>query len=392
MSDDVYPGPGAAPSAETAMTLSEERLAQLFRVYFYMMLTVTAWFTLWLLSARAGTWIANFGPVRLWIGEYPAGEGRLHVAMSLSLMVVLLTMAWRIAEEPRLNRGLVPIFALSKGVSAAGFVVAMLFDGFRGLYVGGALIDGLMGWLAWQAYLEATGADQVSAWPEAHETQHLLPRPPLDFDVVAGATDRQRELWMRISAGPAIDGLLGYEWKGMNTPAWARLLGIKKFVKGIRKDGEAGRPAIYGYNIPIDQDGRQHSTDAWHCKPSDERPKRFGFYAVSKVIPGSRDSAYPKSVLLDYGAAEKPWFDFTSVLRDYVVQPDPQNPDVLLGKALVALGPLRVPVSYFVLQRWRVPPDIGPGQRPTVATHVDTRDDDPADDPAGPASDTATRA
>ena len=40
-----------------------------------------------------------------------------------------------------------------------------------------------------------------------------------------------------------------------------------------------------------------------------------------------------------------------SFLRDYVVTPDPANPDVLLGRAYAAIGSARIPVSYFVLQR-----------------------------------------
>ncbi|MEJ2362959.1 MAG: hypothetical protein P8Z75_16395 [Gammaproteobacteria bacterium] len=38
-------------------------------------------------------------------------------------------------------------------------------------------------------------------------------------------------------------------------------------------------------------------------------------------------------------------------LRDYLVQVDADNEDLYLGKAFVALGPKRVFVSYFVLER-----------------------------------------
>jgi len=40
-------------------------------------------------------------------------------------------------------------------------------------------------------------------------------------------------------------------------------------------------------------------------------------------------------------------------LRDYVVQPDPADPDLLLGKAYLALGPFRVPSNFFVIERLR---------------------------------------
>jgi len=58
-------------------------------------------------------------------------------------------------------------------------------------------------------------------------------------------------------------------------------------------------------------------------------------------------------VLLDYGrGGNKPW-DPTRGLRDYVVQVDPSNPDLFLGKAYYALGPLRVHSNFFILERLR---------------------------------------
>ncbi len=41
------------------------------------------------------------------------------------------------------------------------------------------------------------------------------------------------------------------------------------------------------------------------------------------------------------------------VLRDYVVQPDAHDPNVMLGKAYIALGPLRLYSNFFVIERSR---------------------------------------
>ena len=49
-----------------------------------------------------------------------------------------------------------------------------------------------------------------------------------------------------------------------------------------------------------------------------------------------------------------PALDPTQVLRDYVVQVDPKNPDLFLGKAYGAFGPLRIPTNFFILERFRV--------------------------------------
>ena len=41
------------------------------------------------------------------------------------------------------------------------------------------------------------------------------------------------------------------------------------------------------------------------------------------------------------------------VLRDYLVTPDASQPDILLGKAFMQLGPFRLFSNYFVVERLR---------------------------------------
>ena len=168
----------------------------------------------------------------------------------------------------------------------------------------------------------------------------------------------ERAPWEEIEASfmrggtPDLDALVGWEFRGINRfPLYPlpipNLLGIKKFVKGFYR-GEDGR--VMGYNCPVEQnvlDGR------WRTKPSDTSPKRFGFYEVHHVDATSRDNFYLHSVLLNYGkGGNKPW-DPTSGLRDYIVQVDPENPDLFLGKAYYALGPARIRSNYFILERLR---------------------------------------
>lgn len=145
---------------------------------------------------------------------------------------------------------------------------------------------------------------------------------------------------------PEIEKLIGWEFRGTNVPGWAKLAGIKKFIKGFyRKDGDA-----YGYNCPVLQDGIRAP---WIARPDDDNPKRFGFYRVAPVDPTSRDNAYLHAVLLDYGRGGNKRLDPTSGLRDYLVQVDAENPDLYLGKAYYALGPLRVATNFFLLERHR---------------------------------------
>lgn len=175
----------------------------------------------------------------------------------------------------------------------------------------------------------------------------LSPFPTAAALALEQATHAQLEQTFVRGTTPDVDGLVGWEFRGINHPAWASVVGIKKFIKGFFKT-EDGR--IKGYNCPVVQnvlDGR------WHAKPSDTAPKRFGFYQVVPVDPTARDNAYLHALLLDYGKGGNAWFDPTKGIRDYLVQVDPENPDLLLGKAYYALGPLRVHSNFFILERHR---------------------------------------
>src|SRR5688572_12371834 len=198
----------------------------------------------------------------------------------------------------------------------------------------------------------------MTAVAYAHEPAKILPlRTPAPFPTTA-ALALERAPWDEIEktfmrgGTPDPDTFVGWEFRGINRfPLYPlpipQLLGIKKFVKGFFR-AEDGR--VMGYNCPVEQnvlDGR------WRTKPSDTSPKRFGYYEVAPVDATSRDHADLHAVLLDYGkAGNKPW-DPTSGLRDYVVQVDPDNPDLFLGKAYYALGPARLRTNCFILERLR---------------------------------------
>ncbi len=153
---------------------------------------------------------------------------------------------------------------------------------------------------------------------------------------------------------PNLDDLAGWEFRGinrlpLNSVPFGNWVGIKKFLKGFVRDSETGK--VMGYNVPVVcnvLDGR------WHLKPSDESPKRWGFYEAYPVDPTAKDNNYLHAVLLDYGKGGNPRFDITAGLRDYLVQVDPSNPDLFLGKAYYAVGPGRLgPLNYFILERHR---------------------------------------
>ena len=199
----------------------------------------------------------------------------------------------------------------------------------------------------------ATAPALATPWRPAPEHAALSPFPSTVALALEQTPMNELEKVFVRGATPDLDALVGWEFRGinhmpLNVLPLAQLAGIKKFVKGFFR-AEDGR--VMGYNIPVARnvlDGR------WHLKPSERDPKRFGFYEVAAVDPTSRDNTYLHAVLLDYGKGGNKPLDPTAGLRDYLVQVDPQNPDLYLGKAYYALGPVRLATNFFILERHRV--------------------------------------
>jgi hypothetical protein len=147
---------------------------------------------------------------------------------------------------------------------------------------------------------------------------------------------------------PDLAALAGWEFRGLNVPGWAKLAGIKKFVKGFF---DAGGGVVMGYNCPVAQN---KIADTWNLQPSAFAPKRFGFYQVAPVDPQSKENKYLHAVLLNYGEGGNSKFDPSAGLRDYLVQVDHANRDVFLGKAFYAVGPARIATNFFILERMQV--------------------------------------
>ena len=161
----------------------------------------------------------------------------------------------------------------------------------------------------------------------------------------AGLKPRQLEAIMLRGQTPDMHALTGWEYRGMNLGVGARLLGIRKFIKGFCALADRGAT---GYNVRA----RQNSPgEAWRAKITGGERKRFGFYRVLTVEPEGRDNAYLNALLLDYGRGGNGRFDITALLRDYLVRVNPGSDDLLLGKAFMAVGPFRVQIGYFLLER-----------------------------------------
>lgn len=153
------------------------------------------------------------------------------------------------------------------------------------------------------------------------------------------APGRVLERAMREGTRPALDSIEGWVFRGWNTLWLTRVLGFQKFAKGFYR----GPSGTMGYNVVVRQNA---NWDPHVSKPNEDAPKRMGFYRVEAA-----PKRYPSSLFLDYGRGGNGLHP-ALFLRDYLVQPWEDEPDLLLGKAYVAVG-LWVPVSYFVLSRWK---------------------------------------
>jgi hypothetical protein len=180
----------------------------------------------------------------------------------------------------------------------------------------------------------------------------LPPFPSRTVLAMEQMTMRELERIFVRGTTPDLDTLVGWEWRGINRLRFNRVpiaeaTGIKKFVKGFYR-AEDGR--VMGYNIGV----RRNALDGrWNLLPSDTDPRRFGFFGVAPVDATARDNTYLHAILLDYSKGGNARLDVSNGLRDYLVQVDPSNPDLFLGKAYYALGPLRFATNFFILERHR---------------------------------------
>lgn len=174
----------------------------------------------------------------------------------------------------------------------------------------------------------------------------------------------EAELTLRMRAGhaPRIDSLVGWEFRGFNVPAVTGLLGFQKFKKGfyLRPDEDASAGRCHGYNVVVLQNELHQP---WLPRPSEASPKRHGFYDVGPVPATGLHRLYPNALLIDYGVRENHSLNPERLIRDYLVQPDPDDPDVLLGYATVALGFTIVQFGFFVLDRDQPPVGFSPPRR-----------------------------
>lgn len=172
---------------------------------------------------------------------------------------------------------------------------------------------------------------------------------PHDLEDVAHLTRKELDEIFRAGTPPSVEEIAGWEFCGWNCSLVPKLGRFQKFVKGFyRRPG--GLPGeCEGFNILALQNGLDGE---WLGRPADDEPRRFGFYSVRPAPPAKTGVPPGGALLLDYGDHDaNPRLDPSRLLRDTVVKVE-GSPDLLLGRAHLALGPW-VFAGYFLLKRRR---------------------------------------
>ena len=173
---------------------------------------------------------------------------------------------------------------------------------------------------------------------------------PLTFEELTTYDNPRLEPLMASGSLPSASEVVGYEFRGWNIQALTDVIGTRKFIKGFYA-GNAPPPTAWGYNMPVEQNGRDQP---WLHKLKNNEPIRYYFF---KVLPGPdlADAIYQRTLAIDYRQWPKySFFDPVRFTVDYLVYPDPANHDLLLGKSYAQLGTLVRPfLGFFILARLR---------------------------------------
>jgi hypothetical protein len=172
---------------------------------------------------------------------------------------------------------------------------------------------------------------------------------PWTFETLAAADRDKLEEVLRAGTAPQFDQLEGHTYRGWNHEPISRLSGEKFKKVFYRRDGQA-----FGHNLRVHQDRKGYGGE-WRLELKDGRPIQIGYYRVGltkEEPPKGPYTRYPHTGLLNYSVGRNTGLHVAlRVIRDFVVLPNPGDPELILGKAYLQFGlpSLSVFYSYFVL-------------------------------------------
>lgn len=163
------------------------------------------------------------------------------------------------------------------------------------------------------------------------------------FSTLCESHERTLREVFRLGVKPDLDALEGSAFKGRNVGPLTRALGIERFVKCFFRS--PGDSALEGCNLWVRPYSRGNRWELMSRRP-------HGFYLVRTEWEPSWGPSQKNSVMIDYAASARNFrLNPERLIDDYLVQPDPADPDLYLGKAFLGLGKVKVFSNYFVLVR-----------------------------------------
>jgi hypothetical protein len=165
------------------------------------------------------------------------------------------------------------------------------------------------------------------------------------------STTTELERIIRMGSQPQMQSLVGWEFKGYHVFEPTEVVGLRKFKRGFYLEDPAADPelGISGYNV------KTHPNtlgEPWIERTRRGEPVHRGWFDVYPVSLSDRDNRYPNAALLHYATSPRAFaLDPLRTLRAYVAQVYPDLPDLLVGKAYVAVGAARLWPTFFVLER-----------------------------------------
>ena len=170
---------------------------------------------------------------------------------------------------------------------------------------------------------------------------------------LARSDNRTLDSIFATAVAPAFETLVDFQWRGYNTDPNLRVLGLRKFIKAFFR----GRNGEEGCNVKVEQN---QLSEPWIPRLRNGGIEAFAFYLVGSQTSPTRLDRNPNALLIDYAASPRnPAWHVERLIRDYVVQPFADNPDLMIGRAFLGIGRARFASSYFVIERLAaLPADI----------------------------------
>ena len=145
------------------------------------------------------------------------------------------------------------------------------------------------------------------------------------FEALCAAPPRVTARAMLAGKGPAMDSIAGWEFRAWCAPPSLPSVVLGKHRKGFYALGRGGG-ALGGYVIPCRGGGGPGGR--WIDRLRGPGAARLAWFLAGPAGGGR----YPGAVLLDYGRAGKvPGWSPLAGLREYLVQPWDDDPDVLVS-------------------------------------------------------------